>query len=158
MLGERGGGGIKATTFWVDNYCTVWSLYFYYKIIFQFSKVIFLSFLQPCHYISHLLGHEGKGSLLSDLKTRGNESLTRISITSTNLRLQPAGSVVTVTNNLQMLRAQLSEWLHFLAFINFTKAQFHWLSFSLCWLLRHQHHVWWEAKPLVRWFLFLLWF
>lgn len=34
--------------------------------------------------------------------------LTRISIKSTNLRLQPAGSFVTVTNNLQMLRAQLS--------------------------------------------------
>lgn len=26
---------------------------------------------KPCHYISHLLGHEGKGSLLSELKTRG---------------------------------------------------------------------------------------
>nr|XP_058959294.1 insulin-degrading enzyme-like isoform X2 [Pocillopora verrucosa] len=26
---------------------------------------------KPCHYISHLLGHEGKGSLLSDLKTKG---------------------------------------------------------------------------------------
>ncbi|XP_068709633.1 insulin-degrading enzyme-like [Montipora foliosa] len=26
---------------------------------------------KPCGYISHLLGHEGKGSLLSELKTRG---------------------------------------------------------------------------------------
>ncbi|PFX29777.1 insulin-degrading enzyme-like [Stylophora pistillata] len=26
---------------------------------------------KPCHYISHLLGHEGKGSLLSELKTKG---------------------------------------------------------------------------------------
>ena len=25
----------------------------------------------PCFYISHLLGHEGPGSLLSDLKERG---------------------------------------------------------------------------------------
>lgn len=30
--------------------------------------------LQPCHYISHLLGHEGKGSLLSELKTKGKFS------------------------------------------------------------------------------------
>ena len=27
---------------------------------------------QPGHYLGHLIGHEGKGSLLSELKSRGN--------------------------------------------------------------------------------------
>jgi len=28
-------------------------------------------FLKPGHYIAHLIGHEGPGSLLSELKSRG---------------------------------------------------------------------------------------
>ena len=30
-----------------------------------------MDFFQPAHYLSHLLGHEGEGSLLSTLKTKG---------------------------------------------------------------------------------------
>ena len=32
----------------------------------------FISLFQPGHYLGHLIGHEGKGSLLSELKSRGN--------------------------------------------------------------------------------------
>lgn len=33
--------------------------------------IVFSYLLQPEHYVSHLVGHEGKGSILSELKSRG---------------------------------------------------------------------------------------
>lgn len=32
---------------------------------------VFVFFLQPEQYLSHLIGHEGKGSILSELKSKG---------------------------------------------------------------------------------------
>lgn len=132
---------------------------FIIKLYFNLVRSFFFPSCSPVITYPTFLVTRGKGASCQNWKQEVMK-LTRISIKITNLRLQPAGSFVTVTNNLQN-NAQgpvVSEWLHFLAFINFTKTQFHWLSFSLCWLLRRQHHVWWEAKPLVRWFLFLLGF
>jgi len=36
--------------------------------------------LQPGHYLGHLVGHEGPGSLLSELKSRGNILISSIDI------------------------------------------------------------------------------
>ena len=33
--------------------------------------MLYAFIFQPGHYLGHLIGHEGKGSLLSELKLRG---------------------------------------------------------------------------------------
>jgi insulysin len=38
------------------------------EVLFYYNNYIFV---QPARYLAHLLGHEGKGSLLSALKRRG---------------------------------------------------------------------------------------
>ena len=44
------------------------------RLYSPFTILLLALFLQPSMYISHLLGHEGKGSLLSELKSRGKWS------------------------------------------------------------------------------------
>ncbi|XP_015771997.1 PREDICTED: insulin-degrading enzyme-like [Acropora digitifera] len=82
---------------------------------------------KPCHYISHLLGHEGKGSLLSELKTRGwvNELMAGglgggkgFSFFICNMELTTEGQehiydvVICVFQYLEMLRSEEpQEWV-----------------------------------------------
>ena len=40
-------------------------------IKFTNNSFVLSNFLQPASYVSHLIGHEGKGSLLSSLKKLG---------------------------------------------------------------------------------------
>lgn len=35
------------------------------------ANINMVTFSQPGHYLGHLIGHEGPGSLLSELKARG---------------------------------------------------------------------------------------
>jgi len=39
---------------------------------FKYLYVYFLLPVQPGHYLGHLIGHEGHGSLLSELKNKGD--------------------------------------------------------------------------------------
>ena len=40
----------------------------------QNQSLMFSYLLQPGHYLGHLIGHEGKGSLLSELKQKGKSN------------------------------------------------------------------------------------
>ena len=102
MLGEK-----KLQNFGLTTTALCDLYIFIIKLYFSLVRSFFFPSYSPVITYPTFLVTRGKGASCQNWKQEVMK-LTRISIKSTNLRLQPAGSFVTVTNNLQMLRAQLS--------------------------------------------------
>ena len=62
-------------------------------MLFPLWLINFLSF-QPDHYVAHLIGHEGHGSLLSVLKNKGNP-ISRFEIIVMRVIKEGSGSRIT---------------------------------------------------------------
>ena len=103
MLGEK-----KLQNFGLTTTALCDLYIFIIKLYFSLVTSFFFPSYSPVITYPTFLVTRGKGASCQNWKQEVMKLTISISIKSTNLRLQPAGSFVTVTNNLQMLRAQLS--------------------------------------------------